>query len=343
MKFRLTAALFAIVALTVVARAENTPPRDIWPQATTAASAGDVNGAIKATNDLVGTGHSYGIATFPIYAHSAAALARQADKQGKKEVADWASKAADQLDPKSPAVAFSNADRFRDQGNWARALNAAVTGFTRIWNGNRTRLLSRADLLIAIILTLALTAALFALALFARYGRSAAHDFREILSQRFRGGSVSVLGFALMFLPIIIWLGPMWLVLYWFIIFFGYAGKFERVLIVLLALIIATLPIALDRVAAWVGGVENPIIIAAISTNEQAYQPEALRRMQDLAALVPDNPIVQLLLGNLQLQEGNEQQAQIHYRRSMELRESAGAHVNLGNLHFLQRCLDDHL
>ena len=51
-----------------------------------------------------------------------------------------------------------------------------------------------------------------------------AHDFRELLSTRFTGGSVSVLAFALLFLPIFLWLGPMWLLFYWFAIFFGYAG-----------------------------------------------------------------------------------------------------------------------
>jgi hypothetical protein len=44
--------------------------------------------------------------------------------------------------------------------------------------------------------------------------------------------------------------------------------------------------------------------------------------------------MLHILLGNLYLQDGNEQQSTVHYRRSVELRESAGAHVNLGNLHF---------
>src|SRR5213075_1836782 len=60
-----------------------------------------------------------------------------------------------------------------------------------------------------------------------------------------------------------------------------------------------------------------------------------LRRMQELVGLIPDNADLQLLLGNLQLQDGNEPQASIHYRRSVELKDSAGAHVNIGNLHFL--------
>src|SRR4051812_12553891 len=87
--------------------AEQPAPRDIWPQATTAAETSDVDLAIKKTNELVETGKSYGVRTYPLYASAAAALASQADKANAKDVAVWASKAALQLDPKSPAVAFA--------------------------------------------------------------------------------------------------------------------------------------------------------------------------------------------------------------------------------------------
>ena len=327
---------FAGVAFERDARAEATPPREIWPQATAAADNNDVDTAIKRTNSLVDTGKAYGIKTYPLYAGSASALSRQAQKAGNKEASSWARKAADQLDPQSPAVSFSNADAAADQKQWGAALPAIFTGFARVFANYRTRLLSRSDMIILIALAIALTAAIFALALFIRYGRSMAHDFREILGGRFRGGSVSVLAFALLFLPVFIWLGPIWLLFYWFVIFFGYANPTERTAIIVLALLVALLPIVLDQTATWIAGVDSPVVIAAIASTEQSYHPEVLRRMQELVAIVPDNPTLQLLLGNLQLQEGNEQQAAVHYRRSLELHESAGAHVNLGNLHFLE-------
>jgi len=84
-----------------------------------------------------------------------------------------------------------------------------------------------------------------------------------------------------------------------------------------------------------ISGVDSPLVMAAIASLDQSYQPEALRRIEELSTIIPDNPTIHLLLGNLQLQEGNEQQAEVNYRRSMELKDSAGAHVNLGNLHFL--------
>lgn len=317
-----------------VARAEELAPRDIWPQATSAADAGNLDAAAKKTSELTETGRTYGIKTYPLYAVSAASLSRQAAKQGAKPAADWAARAADALDPISPAVAFIGADTAADSENWGAALTAAFRGFANIFRDYRSRLLGRADFLITILLALALTAAIFAISLLVRYGRAMTHDFREILGGRMHGGSVSVLAFALLFLPIFLWLGPVWLIFYWFIIFFSYAKPGERILIVLLSLLIASAPPALDLASHWIAGVDSPVVVSAIASEERSYQPDALRRMQELVNIVPDDAVLHLLIGNLYLQDGDEQQANLHYRRSADLHDSAGAHVNLGDLHF---------
>jgi tetratricopeptide (TPR) repeat protein len=336
MKRRLLWSVIAWMCLgSVGARAEQLAPRDIWPQATAAIDGGDADAAYKKANELAEIGKSYGIKTFPLYAESAAALARQAAKRGNKLAAEWGNKVSDQLDPSSPAVAFSKAEEASDQRNWAKAIPTALRGFGKVFAKYRARTLSRSDFMIVIISALTLTAAIFAIALFVRYGRAMAHDFREMLSGRARGGAVTVLAFALLFLPLFIWLGPVWLAFYWFVIFFAYAGITERILIILLALVIASAPILLDMTAHWIAGVDSPVVISAIASEEQSYYPEALRRMQELATIVPNDATLHLLLGNLYLQDGNEPQAAVHYRRSIELRDSAGAHVNLGNLHFL--------
>ncbi len=316
------------------ARAEELAPRDIWPQATSAADAGNLQAAAKKTTELSETGRANGIRTYPLYALSAGAFSRQATKQGNKPAAEWGAKASESLDPASPAVAFLNAEAAQEDSGWSTALPGAVRGFGNIFRNYRSRLLSRADLLITILLAIVMTTAIFAIALFVRYGRAMSHDFRELLSARMSGGSVSVLAFALLFLPVFLWLGPVWLIFYWFIIFFGYAKPGERILIIVLTILMAAAPLVLDLTAHWIAGIDNPVVMSAVSSEEGSYQPDALRRMQELVNIVPDNATLHLLLGNLFVQDGNQQQANQHYRRSAELRDSAGAHVNLGALHF---------
>ena len=333
---RLVASILAWVCLGVVgARGEQVAPRDVWQQATSAVDSGDLDAATRAGNQLIDVGKSYGIKNFPQYAESAAALARQSMKRGNRLAADWGNKFADQLDANDPSVYFSKADEASAQRNWGHAIPTAFRGFTSVFKKYRARLLSQSDFLIVGVATIALCAIVFAIALFVRYGRSMAHDFREILGKRFHGGSVTVLAFALLFLPLFVWLGPMWLLLYWFVIFFAYAGVVERALIIVLALAIAALPVVLDLNSHWIAGVDGPVVLSAIASEEQSYYPEALHRLQDVVNVAPDSAMLHLLLGNLNLQEGNETEAAAQYRRSVELRDSAGTHVNLGNLHFL--------
>lgn len=337
MRLRLAATALGVVAMTmaVSVRAQQIAPREIWPQALAAARDGDADNATKRATDLMDTGRSYGLKAYPAYAMSAAALARGAEKT-QPDVATWADQMADRLDPKSPAVAFNKADRAAARNDWAKAVPLAFTGLTRVLTNYRTNVLGRADLIVVVSVAIAVAAVIFAIALFIRYGRSMAHDFREGLSSRLRGGSVSVLAFALLFAPIFLWLGPMWLVFYWFVIFFGYASITERIVIVVLALLLALVPVALDAAADWTAGVDSPVVMSALSSSQQSYQPEALRRLQEVLNVDQDNPTLQLLVGNLQAYEGNDDQAAVHYRRAIELRSSyAGARVNLGNLHFL--------
>jgi hypothetical protein len=334
MRQRLISLLAASMCLaSVAAHARDTAPRDIWSQAAASADAGNVDAAAKKTSELMEVGKLSGIRTYPLYAASAAILARQT-AQSNKPVSDWANKAADTLDPGSSSVAFIRAEDAVESKSWGTALPLLARGIAGLFARYRSRMLARADTVITLLLALALTAAIFSFALLIRYGRAMTHDFREILGERLHGGSVSVLAFALLFLPVFLWLGPVWLVFYWFIIFFGYAKTGERIMIVVLSLLLAVAPLVLDWTSQRIAGIDSPVVMSAITSDERTYEPDALRRMQELVNIVPDDAMLHLLLGTLYLQDGNDQQASQHYQRSAELHDNAGAHVNLGNLHF---------
>ena len=84
MKRRLAAAALACAAIAAAGdlRAQQVSPRDLWPQTTSAAREGDFDTANKRSGDLLATGRTYGIKTYPEYAGSAAGLASQTEKSG---------------------------------------------------------------------------------------------------------------------------------------------------------------------------------------------------------------------------------------------------------------------
>lgn len=313
------------------------PPRDLWPQVTAAVDSGDFKSADKTLNDLIEGGKASGIRRYPLYADSAASLARQLSSgpSSNRAASQWLMKAAFRLDPRSPSVAFTAADIDALGGNWGGVFSHMSAGFQNVFSDRSSGILARADLTIILCLAIFCAAAAMALVLFLRYGRPATHDFREMLGTRFGAGVASVIGYALLFLPIFLWLGPLWLILYWFLIFFGYAERGERVVIGILLGLMALIPIALTSGAYHVVASDSPAVRAAQAGIDKTYHPESLRRARELAELLPEESRLQLLLGNLEVQDGDEQQASVNYRRAIELNDRlAGAQLNVGNLHF---------
>lgn len=325
-----------IVLLTPLLLLAEGSPRDIWPQATAAIDSGDAKGATTRLTQLLEHGRAHGIKRYPLFSESAAGLSYAADEQKNAEVVKWASDAAKRLDPRSPQVAFSEADRLMKKGDWPGTVKSLSAGIGRSFSDYSTSKLARTDLLIVLLLALAATVVGFAIALFLRYCRPAAHDFREAFSRRFSPGVTTVLAVAIFFLPIFLWLGPMWLLTFWLMLFFPYSSIAERVAIIVSLLFLALLPLALHWTSYSIAGTDSPVVRAAVASHENAYTPETVRRMRLLSEALPEEPRVHLLLGNLEAQEGNEAEAMIHYRKAGELDPKlAGAFVNQGNLHFM--------
>src|SRR5215212_7928981 len=129
MKGRLAAfALVLAVAAGNVRAQQQLAPRDIWPQATASAREGDLDTATKKKNEMLAAGRTYGIRTFPVYAAGASAWTSKVAKE-QPELAAWAEKAARDLDGRSPAVAFSEADRAQRTKGLSSAIPLALQGF----------------------------------------------------------------------------------------------------------------------------------------------------------------------------------------------------------------------
>lgn len=333
----LTLAFLAVLALArpAAAQTRHLSPRDLWPEATAAIESGDLKSSEQRLNELLEAGKALGIRRFPIYAESAASLARLAAAEGDAEAMQWSLGAAKKLDPVSPAVAFTAADLSRSRSGPFPAVGALFDAFGRITDDYRTATIARGDLVVLACSVLAVLAAVFAFALLLRYGRAAAHDLREVLSRRFRAGTSTVLAVAVLFLPLFLWLAPFWLVLYWYVAFFAYAGVAERVAIATILILIALAPVALASTSYRLATLATPLMRGTIAALESSYYPDALGRVQELLATAPQEPELHLLAGNLMLQDGKEQEALVHFRKATEIDERiAGAHLNIGNLHF---------
>lgn len=326
----------ATFVLCTAALAQSASVRDLWPQATAAAEGGDLTLAESRLSELINVGRSTGILRFPAYAESAISIARQAQIDGNGELAVWARTAATKLDPASPEVAFGAANMAHEQRDWGAMLTSVSRGMTNAARTYGPRLKAQMDLLVVLAITILAVAALFAILMFVRYRGRAVHDLSETFGSRLSPGAALALAWAILFLPLFLTLGPQWLGLWWLALFFGYASRSERIGTWLLLIGVAAAPLMVEWAAWKTGALTSPVIRAAAAGMERSYRPGTLRRLRELAETHGSDARMLSLLGTLEAQEGNEAEAMALLKRAIDAQSNiAGAHLNLGNLHFL--------
>ena len=318
------------------ATAQTNPLRDLWPQATAAAESGDIETAERRLSDLITAGRATGVTRFPVYAESAIALAQEADRDDNDALSRWAMAAATKLDSRSPEAAFGAASLARMRGDWATVATSTLRGFTGVAAGYASRQKAQMDLLVVLALSILAVTAIFTVVLLVRHYARAVHDLSESFSTRVSPSVAIALAWAVMFLPLFLTLGPQWLVLWWLALLFRYATRREQITTALLLLLVALTP-ALIEWAAWrTGALTSPVIRGAAASAEKSYRPGTLRRLRDMVEVIAREPRLQTLVGTLEAQEGNENQAARNLKRAIDASPNmAGAHLNLGNLHFL--------
>lgn len=325
----------ALLLLTAAPLAAQESPRDLWAASTAAADSGDEAQAKQRLATLLQQGQERGIRRFPAFAESAIALSRSAAARNQPAIATWALSAAQQLDPASPQVAFAQADRALAAKDYAGTVRHLGSAIMRTFRDDQTAKLTRSDLFVVLLLAILATIVCFAVALLFRYARQAAHDFRELLARRFSPGVTTVLAAALLFLPLFFWLGPIWLVVYWLAIFFRYGNGAERAVTIVSLVLLALTPLLLHRATHDIAGAVSPVVSATNANRELVHMPETIKRVRLLSEAVPEDARVRLLLGNLEVQEGNEAEAMVQYKQAAQLDPKlAGAFINQGNLHF---------
>jgi tetratricopeptide (TPR) repeat protein len=333
------AAMLIVVLLSCpLAEAQNNAAtlQDLWMEATSQAIDGDFEGANERFERFRQVSQQIGLERHPLFARSAAGLALQAHYERNRELRQWAIDAALRLDSGVPEVHFTAAEIARGEGDWPGVVQALMSGVRSVYAKYSTSVVTHGDLLITLAVAFLVFAIVAAVVLALRYGRQIIHDLREWLSARLSPGASTVVAFAFLLLPLFLWLHPLWLVPYWFALAFGYAAARERALIVVALLGLATIPLLTAWSSYRIAGSRAPVIQASEVIHRDAFDPEVAARLAELLQVMPEEPRVHLLSGNLSLLEGNERQALLYYQRAAELNDRfAGAHLNIGNIHFL--------
>ena len=290
--------------------------------------------AEEALHALNANARQVGMTRLVDFSLGAAALALQSGREGKFERAQWAIAAAETLDPLRPEVAFARAALARQRGAYLEAIGATGSGFYRLL-GSTERTVFVAELLLWWLAVLWVAAALFVLVEVATKGSAVIADLQRVLTKRLRPASATLcVGLALLW-PLALPSGPLWLLLFWSALLWGYGSRSERWATVGVWLLASFAP--------WVAAAAQQRVAIALSPPMRALANLAEGRLygglfgdlQVLKAAIGGDPAVVELIGDVNRTLGQWDEARVIYRRVLESEpQNVPVLLNLGAYHF---------
>lgn len=219
-----------------------------WHAFEMAYAVGNTEKEIKLLQDMVSWRQYQNIPGLPEFSGSLVQMGDSEYAHKNFEEALRLYEAATQMDPSYSPAFYAQAHLFFGMG-----IRKAIPGIRASINGLFAPLQSPSGKIhfwskYALIFTVALLVAafLFALILLVKYNRLLRHDVIEKYAMKVRPASLNVLIWFLLFIPVLVLIGPLWLAAFWMMIFFGYSRASEKLLILLFFLVfIAAYPVYL--------------------------------------------------------------------------------------------------
>jgi tetratricopeptide (TPR) repeat protein len=297
----------------------------------------DARGVRAAIAEMSRFARATGVRWLSGYSRTALNQARGAERAGRKVGAALAYDAAVALDGSSFDAAASRVGFFVRSGRIRDAVKTAPAAIGTMFASAESRLSFASSLAILFAVALVAAAVATALGLFLKHFRRMSHDIREIAGRPFGDRAATPLAFVVLALPFLLSFGPVWLLLYWAALAYGYSDRRERVAIASALLVFGLAPLAVDVVARENLLRRSPIYLAAVDLAERREDSGVEDGLAALAAAYPDQPDSWFLLARYAERAGDNPRALAAYGRAIQADpKDYRPFVNRGNVRFLE-------
>jgi len=305
-----------------------------WLQWMSAFFQDNASRADEAQRQIVATARQVGFGRLPDFALGAAARAVESATAGNLSRARWALEAAEGFDPGRPETAFARAAVARAGGHWLEAGAAALDGYRRLARSSLSGLIT-ADLLLWLMLVLLVAGALFVVVEAAMRGSALYRDLRGRLLGRLPPAGAAGLAILLLLAPLALPGGPLWLLLAWSVLLWGYQGTSERIVSGGVWLILALAPIVAAAQQERIALEQSPPLRALAAFREGRLYGTFFSDLQVLRTVMPTDPAALELLGDVHRTLGQWELARAHYRQVLESEpRNVAALLNFGAYSF---------
>ncbi len=263
--------------------------------------------------DLLETVRQLGFSRLPDLSRGALLRAVERAGRGDFDLAHQALEAAERFDPGRPENSFAAATVARLEGRYAIALGRMVAGVWRSlgWPFERRMLLDGA--LTWILWLLLTTAGLFLAIQMVAKGGALLSDTGRIFSDR---SSWFALPFAVAVLiwPLVLPSGLIWLLLWWSVLFWGYASSSERTVLVGAWLLLAVAPVLLAEQRQRMAVALSSPSLALDSLERRELSGDLFNDLGTLTTLLPESLAVRQLVADVHRHLGQWERAREMYQ-----------------------------
>ena len=284
-----------------------------WLDWLTAYYRGDQERADAALSSLMANSSELGMEALPNLSLGAAASAVRFAREGDFEKAHWGVEAAEMLDPGRPEVAFAAARVASLEEVPFTALKNWGTGVLRSFKMPLERSLWANNLLVWGLCVLLLTGGAFVALEMATRGVFLFGDLLKLFSRYMP--RIAAFGFALLFLlwPLALPSGLLWLLIYWSLLLWNYAGASERVLLLLIWVFLVASPLVVEQQRRKLEIRTTPTLVTMDRLIAGRLDGDLIADMDELRVTLPESVPLVHLLGDLQLRLGQWETAETLY------------------------------
>ncbi|MFN7943261.1 MAG: tetratricopeptide repeat protein [Thermoanaerobaculia bacterium] len=324
------------IELTVAVRQSLHRLQENWLQWVSAFYQDNAAAAAQSVEAMLATAHGLGMNRLVDLSVGAAARAVQSAADGNFERAHLALATAEKLDPGRPETEFARSRVARLEGSYAAAIAASVRGYQRIFSTPAAELWWRNAVLWGIAVLL-LASALFVLVEAAMKGSAVYLDLEGRLAKRFSPPVAHLLALVVVFWPLALPGGPIFLLLFWSLLLFGYLSASERVVTGGIWLLLGLAPFAVAAEERQIGLLLSPPMRAIANLEQERFYGGLFSDLQVLRGMLPEEPAVVELFGDVHRGLGQWEYARLLYRNVIEREpENRAALINLG-AHYFRR------
>lgn len=208
---------------------------------------------------------------------------------------------ATKLDP-TLSSAYYNEANAQLSGGFTGAFAAVVSGaqgFLAPRKHLRGHLYFNSKIIFIVLAAFAITGAIFALILLVKYNHLLRHDVEESYSRRFSPTALKIGVWVLLFVPVILLFGALWLAPFWLMIFVRYARLPEKIAVIVFIPVFMLAGPAAEKVVHEAALLQDPTVSAFYPAFLEGPSPRAIQDLQSYAAAHPDDSDAVLILASL--------------------------------------------